>query len=872
VGVFVDEADGTVIGGEPSGRRNVISGNREAGVRLSFDSGTFIKGNFIGTTAAGTAALPNGVGVEIRGLGSFANTLIGGTASEAGNVISGNSGFGIAVFGSSGITVQGNRIGTDVNGISAVPNGQSGVLIERGEFNLIGGEQPGGANLISGNGQSGVTIFDSYANMVQGNLIGTDILGTAPVGNAFAGVHVHSSGEFDSRTLIGGKSGGSGNLISGDDIGVLIEDALYNSVEGNRIGTDISGSQALGNRMGIVLASPYNTIGGTEPGARNVISGNAQQGVSMQAVLGNASSNVLEGNYIGTDASGSATVANEIGVAIGGDGAQRNVIGGLEAGARNVISGNLSAGVTIENGAMVNSVLGNYIGTDAAGSNALPNQHQGVFINEAAINIIGGTEPGAGNLISGNSTGIELFGNGTSGNAVQGNYIGTDASGSAGVGNVLGVVIGGATENLIGGSTPTARNVISGNSHGIEIVGPNASGNQVKGNYVGTDATGKLALGNGFHGVLLDGADNNLIGGTGAGDGNVISYSQWGVRISEATGNVVAGNYVGTNASGTVALGNLYGIEISGIFPGSNVIGGGDPGAGNLIAGAEEGIRLIQGATKNVIHGNYVGTNRDGASLGNEVGISIEGLSQNIIGGSLAGEGNVIAFSASHGVVDRPLFPFLPGSTIRGNSIHANGGKGIESMVFPELPPPVVAAAGSASGTACAQCTIDVYSDSEDEGRVYHGSTVADGAGSWSYTAGVVGPHVTATATDANGSTSEFSAPFACADDDGDGICNSGDTTPLGVCGGLPVTIRGSEGPDVIAGTAGADVIQGGGGDDLIRGGDGNDVICGGAGDDILSGGKGADLLDGGADSDRCHGGQGRDTALRCERVASAIR
>jgi Ca2+-binding RTX toxin-like protein len=354
----------------------------------------------------------------------------------------------------------------------------------------------------------------------------------------------------------------------------------------------------------------------------------------------------------------------------------------------------------------------------------------------------------------------------------------------------------------------------------------------------------------------------------------VISGNQWGVRISEASaGNTVAGNYIGTNAAGTAVLGNRTGIEIGGIFPGPNIIGGSDPGAGNVIAGSGgAGVKLIQGATKNIVHGNYIGTNPAGARLGNAVGVEIEGLSQNLIGGALAGEGNVIAFNTSHGVVDRPLFPFLPGSSIRGNSIYSNGGKGIESLVFPELTPPIVTAAGSASGTACAGCTVDVYSDDEDEGRVYHGSTVADVSGNWRFTHPVVGPNVTATATDANGSTSEFSAPFACADDDGDGICNSGDTTPLGVCGGLPVTIRGSEGPDVIAGTAGADVIQGGGGDDLIRGGDGNDVICGGAGDDILSGGKGADLLDGGADSDRCYGGQGRDTALRCERVASAIR
>ena len=175
VGVFVSEAFQNFIGGEPS-RRNVISGNHQAGVKLFLDSETYIQSNFIGTTADGTAALPNGIGVEVRGLRGGTNTRLGGSLDGMGNVISGNVDFGVAIFDSSVVSVQGNRIGTDVSGMSAVPNGQSGVLIEGGENNLIGGEEPGAGNLISGNGESGVTVFASYQNTVQGNLIGTDVL------------------------------------------------------------------------------------------------------------------------------------------------------------------------------------------------------------------------------------------------------------------------------------------------------------------------------------------------------------------------------------------------------------------------------------------------------------------------------------------------------------------------------------------------------------------------------------------------------------------------------------------------------------------------------------------------------------------------
>ena len=123
-------------------------------------------------------------------------------------------------------------------------------------------------------------------------------------------------GEFDSSTLIGGRSSGSGNVISGNFIGVLIEDAIHNSVEGNRIGTDMSGSQALGNRIGIVLESRFNTIGGSEPGAGNVISGNDDQGVYMDVVLGDASSNVVQGNYIGTDSTRERGGGERVGVEI----------------------------------------------------------------------------------------------------------------------------------------------------------------------------------------------------------------------------------------------------------------------------------------------------------------------------------------------------------------------------------------------------------------------------------------------------------------------------------------------------------------------------------------------------------------------------
>jgi hypothetical protein len=142
--------------------------------------------------------------------------------------------------------------------------------------------------------------------------------------------------------------------------------------------------------------------------------------------------------------------------------------------------------------------------------------------------------------------------------------------------------------------------------------------------------------------------------------------------------------------------------------------------------------------------------------------VLIAGAAQNnAIGGPAAGEGNLIAFNNEIGV--RVSDAGTSGNRIRANSIHSNGGKGIDSTFGgnTELAPPVITGFGSVMGTACPNCTIDIYSDDEDEGRVYEGSTTADGAGDWTFDGSPEGPNVTATATDAAGNTSEFSAPVA---------------------------------------------------------------------------------------------------------------
>jgi titin len=323
-------------------------------------------------------------------------------------------------------------------------------------------------------------------------------------------------------------------VISGNITGLLIS-GDGNLLQGNVIGPDVTGRRALANVIGIQINGSHNTIGGTEAGAGNLISGN------NGAVLIYSSGNLMQGNYIGTDVTGTQKLTNTIAVAIRGS---KNTVGGAVAGAGNLISGN-TMGLTISASGTV--VQGNYIGTDIIGTKELPNI--GDVVIYASGNTVGGTAAGAGNLISGNGGAIGIHSNG---NLVQGNYIGTDVTGTQGLGNRVGVTIDGSG-NTLGGTGGGAGNLISGNGgDGVSIAG---DANVIQGNTIGTDSTGSQPLGNGY-GVHIDSGSNNLIGGTTAGAGNTIAFNRTdGVLVNQDTGNAILRN-------GIFSSGNL-GIELT---------------------------------------------------------------------------------------------------------------------------------------------------------------------------------------------------------------------------------------------------------------------------------------------------------------------
>jgi hypothetical protein len=735
-------------------RPNTLSEGNNADIRIRID------GALAGAGAGGLFI--DGGGATIQGLAI--------TRFEDGVIIRGGGG---------GNTIAGNFIGLDPLR-NPLGNLGHGVTIEGSPGNRVGGTDPAARNVISANGEIGVRLVGSASvdNVIRGNYIGTDPSGTLDRGNGEslgAGGSGIEVGVFNidmgyaSRTVIGGAAPGAGNLISanaGSGIVLLGTPSRDNVIQGNYIGTTATGDAPLGNdRNGILLTLPLlqngqpasgtasnNTIGGTEPGAGNVISGNTRHGIS---IFGPANNNVVQGNFIGTDAAGNERLGNGLeGIRLAHDadiidGPTDNTIGGTAAGAGNVISGNGQNGVAVLGaGTQSNELLGNRIGTNAAGTAAIANSLHGVTINvatpggNAASNtFIGGITAASRNIISGNGqAGVAIFGTGATGNRVQGNYIGTNMTGTAAIPNGNdGVRLGddssgaGPSGNFIGGTLPGAGNVISGNTDsGVEIAGTTTSGNFIEGNLIGTNAAGNAAVPNSRIGVLIDRAENTRIGGPSAPARNVISGNgNAGIVISNnpTSNSVIQGNYIGVKSDGVSPLGNQEaGVRIQ--FASNNMIGGSEVAAANVIAhNVQEGVLIQSGSTRNTVRLNSIHSNE-------YLGIDLFADGENI----------------------NDLNDTDDGPNNRQNSP--------EIVLFNLYGPKVVGYFDSAPNTTY---TFDFYSNDPTvlnlgEGQRYVATrtltTDADGYVRFEFILPVatpLGQFITVTATDPDGNTSEFS-------------------------------------------------------------------------------------------------------------------
>jgi CSLREA domain-containing protein len=421
------------------------------------------------------------------------------------------------------------------------------------------------------------------------------------------------------------------------------------------------------------------------------------------------------------------------------DGLTFNVTNGGPSAVRGLVIQNFGQhGIVSQttNAANYLTVECNYVGTDAAGTGAVGNGGPGILLDASPSNVV------QHNLISGNGGfGVYVSGAGASGNMILGNYLGTDLSGTGAVPNSDGVVITGPN-NIVGGTNAGERNLISGNtSDAIFITLASASGNQVLGNYLGTDVTGTLDLGNGADGVALgNGAANNTIGGTTASARNLISgNNRFGLYLfgGGTTGNKIIGNYIGTDVSGTNPLGNASDGVL--LYPdGGNSVGGTNAGEGNIIAhNGRAGVDLVAGSNhNNPILGNSIfGNTGLGIDLSAMAGTpgEADGLTAND------------ADDADTGANQLQNFPVLSSVSATGvvngalDSLVANTAYPVRIEFF--------------ANTAC-------DASGNGEGEVYLGSTTVNAPGNFTANLTLVSGKnfITATATDSDGNTSEFSA------------------------------------------------------------------------------------------------------------------
>ncbi len=466
--------------------------------------------------------------IEINGSSASSNTnglvITAGNSTIRGLVINNFDGDGLVINTLGSNTIVGNYIGTNIAGDTAKGN-REGIVINGSPNNIIGGVSPKERNVISGNRQNGLTLTGAGAtgNTIQGNFVGTNAAGTIGMANSI-GMAIGGA-----NTLIGGTSGttsggdctGACNLISYNVRSGITFSGANTRIQGNFIGTDVTGKFALGNGSG-----PW------------------------------AGSDPLYGN--GISSSGSAV--------------STSVIGGTTPSARNIISGNVVSGIS----AAYVKIIGNYIGTDTTGTQNLGNQYYGV---DAVDAIVGGSGAGERNVISGNRlAGVYVYTSTGTNTVIQGNYIGTNANGTAALPNGGGISVF-TDKVVIGGSGPGQGNLISGNSGGGIGTGDDTI---IQGNLIGTDATGTLAIGNGGYGINISG-DKAIVGGINSGEGNTIAYNTKSAIYLYKTStknNSIRGNAIYANGGLGIDLQAVTTSGDDGVTP--NDVGDSDVGGNNL--------------------------------------------------------------------------------------------------------------------------------------------------------------------------------------------------------------------------------------------------------------------------------------------------
>ncbi len=436
-GINAINSTGITIGGTSTNSRNVISGNTQQGIYFDNVDNSLVYGNYVGTNVAGTGDINGATGNTAQSgfvmLNGSSGNQIGNTSLVgARNVFSGNNHYGVEIqsLTSTNNTVAGNFIGTNATGLAALGNTNGGFSFwGSGTGNLLGG------NVVSGNLGVGVLVGSGASgSLIQGNYVGVGVDGSTLVGNGSTGIYVGSAGI---NTLIGTNADGTNdaaeaNTVSGNLHGIEVADAgtTGTMIYGNYIGTTANGLIARGNTWDGVRVANGATgtlIGGSGAARRNFIAANGQDGVQIDGEA--TDGNTIQNNWIGLAADGITVLGNGgDGIYISG-GADNTVIGGIGLG--NVIMGARVVGIEIDGASTGTSILGNFVGINAAGTLIHGSGQNGILLeNGAASTTIGGTTAGQGNTIvdSGRldatwQSGIAVSSTAGASNAIIGNSI-----------------------------------------------------------------------------------------------------------------------------------------------------------------------------------------------------------------------------------------------------------------------------------------------------------------------------------------------------------------------------------------------------------------------------------------------------------------
>lgn len=582
-----------------------------------------------------------------------------------------------------GVSFDGSYSGSKLEAC-LVDNNNEGVQANHG---IIGGVSSSARNIIISNTLNGISsiVLGGTSPQILGNFIGVAADGVTPAGNGENGIKVRYS---QNVTIRGGDgypqiiSGHSQNGIFLSPNGSYVQFCSNITIQGNFIGTDITGTNAIPNNTGIYIwGGLRNTIGGTSPGQRNVIAGNHGKGIDIAGIkvleiFGH--SNTVYGNYIGLGADGETPLPNDVGVQVTGGWGNR--IGGASPGQGNHFGQADFEHVWINAGSLQaysNTVQGNLFGFSAS-TQTLTAGRTGVRIGSASNNLVGGATAGARNYFGGVDTGVYIDGTNARNNRVIGNWIGVKPDGTASIIHRYGVEIYHAPNNEVGGTTADEQNVIGACQwYGIRIHGAGSSGNLVQGNLLGADPTSSFSISNRYAGVdIAGGAYSNRIGPVSfsAAAANVFignAGSAVVIRDAETYGNVVANNLIGFTRFFTAFSNQSYGIDV--YMAPSNQIG-----PGNYVGNhPTTGIRLSgSNAVGNRVIGNIVGTDVGGNLHPNGMGIG-SSAPGTLIGGPSIADRNIVSGNNVNGV---DIGEGGHGSTIQGNLIGLNAfGTGVVS-------------------------------------------------------------------------------------------------------------------------------------------------------------------------------------------------